>query len=98
MSPIQPPRRTPGTFLYSEPVSSLDDLAADIAFLGVPYAQAYSYEDITNDQSNGPTAMREASTRIVRSGTLRLRSGRPAVRWPRDPGGGLRRHPLGGGR
>jgi agmatinase len=67
MSPTQPPRRTPGTFLYSEPVTSLDNLAADIAYLGVPYAQAYSYEDITNDQSNGPTAMREASTRIIRS-------------------------------
>jgi len=67
MSPIQPSRRTPGTFLYSEPVTSLDNLAADIAYLGVPYAQAYSYEDITNDQSNGPTAMREASTRIIRS-------------------------------
>lgn len=62
-----PPRRTPGTFLYSEPVTTLDNLAADIAFLGVPYAQAYSYEDITNDQSNGPTAMREATTRIIRS-------------------------------
>ena len=67
MSPIQPPRRTPGTFLYSEPVETLDGLAADIAFLGVPYAQAYSFEDITNDQSNAPTAMREASTRIIRS-------------------------------
>ena len=62
-----PPRRTPGTFLYSAPATSLDDLAADIAYLGVPYAQAYSYEDITNDQSNGPTAMREASIRIIRS-------------------------------
>jgi agmatinase len=62
-----PPRRTPGTFLYSEAVTSLDDLAADIAFLGVPYAQAYSWEDITNDQSNGPTAMREATGRIIRS-------------------------------
>ena len=61
------PRRTPGTFLYAEAVTTLEGLAADIAFLGVPYAQAYSYEDITNDQSNGPTAMREASTRIVRS-------------------------------
>ena len=67
MPPIQSPRRTPGTFLYSEPVTTLDNLAADIAFLGVPYAQAYSYEDITNDQSNGPTAMREASIRIIRS-------------------------------
>ena len=83
MTPIQPrggrkpcrrsSRRgaTPGTFLYAEPVTTLDGLTADIAFLGVPYAQAYSYEDITNDQSNGPTAMRAASDRIVRgAGTL----------------------------
>jgi agmatinase len=67
MSLTIPPRRTPGTFLYSNPVTSLDDLKADIAFLGVPYAQAYSWEDITNDQSNGPTAMREATSRIIRS-------------------------------
>ena len=67
MSLTNPPRRTPGSFLYSEPVATLDDLVADIAFLGVPYAQAYSYEDITNDQSNAPTAMREATTRIIRS-------------------------------
>ena len=61
------PRRTPETFLGSEPVSTLDGLAADIAFLGVPYGQPYSLEDVTNDQSNGPTAMRAASSRIVRS-------------------------------
>jgi agmatinase len=67
MSPIQSPRRTPGTFLYADPVTDLHALTADIAFLGVPYGQAYSYEDITNDQSNAPTAMREASSRIVRS-------------------------------
>jgi agmatinase len=67
MSPVQPPRRTPGTFLHSDSVTTLEGLSADIAFLGVPYGQAYSYEDITNDQSNAPTAMREASDRIVRS-------------------------------
>ena len=67
MPPVQPPQHTPGAFLYAEPVTTLDGLAADIAFLGVPYGQAYSYEDITNDQSNAPTAMREASLRIVRS-------------------------------
>jgi agmatinase len=67
MSPVQPSRRTPGTFLHSEAVTTLQGLSADIAFLGVPYGQAYSYEDITNDQSNAPTAMRNASTRIVRS-------------------------------
>ena len=31
------PRRTPGTFLYAEPVATLEGLVADIAFLGVPY-------------------------------------------------------------
>ncbi|MEJ0017865.1 MAG: arginase family protein [Acetobacteraceae bacterium] len=67
MSLTIPPRRTPGTFLGATPVTTLDDLAADIAFLGVPYGYAYSYEDITNDQSNAPTALREASSRIVRS-------------------------------
>lgn len=66
MSLLQPPRRTPGTFLHSEPAGSLADLQADIAFLGVPYGQAYAFEDITNDQSNAPTAMREASVQIVR--------------------------------
>jgi agmatinase len=60
-----PPRRMPGTFLYSELVTSLETLAADIAYLGVPYGQAYSWEDITNDQSCAPTAMREASARIM---------------------------------
>jgi agmatinase len=61
------PRGTPGTFLGATPVTSLEGLAADIAFLGVPYGQAYSYEEVTNDQSNGPTALRNASHRIVRS-------------------------------
>ena len=67
MSLTTAPRRMPDTFLGATPVTSLDGLAADIAFLGVPYGQAYSYEDITNDQSNGPTALRIASPRIVRS-------------------------------
>ena len=61
------PRRVADTFLGATPVTSLDGLLADIAFLGVPYGQAYSYDDITNDQSNAPTAMRRASSRIVRS-------------------------------
>ncbi len=67
MSLTTAPRRSPDTFLGALPVTTLEGLAADIAFLGVPYAQAYSYEDITNDQSNVPTALRNASLRIVRS-------------------------------
>jgi agmatinase len=65
MDPTQPSRRTPATFLHAEPVAGLDGLRADIVFLGVPYGQAYSFEDITNDQSNAPTALREASEKIV---------------------------------
>ena len=59
------PRRLADTFLGATPVTSLEGLLADIAFLGVPYGQAYSYEDITNDQSNAPTALRRASSRIA---------------------------------
>jgi agmatinase len=61
-----PPRQTPATFLYSEYVSDLKALHADIAFLGIPYGQAYNYDDIVNDQTNSPTAMRAASIHILR--------------------------------
>jgi len=62
-----PPSRGFSTFLFSELALDLDALEADIAFLGIPYGSAYSFEDITNDQSRMPTAMRRASDRIVRS-------------------------------
>ncbi|SEG40177.1 agmatinase [Bosea lathyri] len=55
------------TFLYSELATDLDTLKADIAFLGIPYGDAYSVPEIVNDQSNMPAAMRRASDRIVRS-------------------------------
>jgi agmatinase len=55
------------TFLFSEPAGDLDSLEADIAFLGIPYGSAYSVAEITNDQSNMPTAMRQASGRITRN-------------------------------
>lgn len=60
------PRQTPATFLHSEYAPDLDRLQADIAYLGIPYGQAYNYDDIVNDQTNGPTAMRAASAGIVR--------------------------------
>lgn len=62
--PCQP---TTGTFLFAEPVASLDNLKADIAFIGIPYGQAYTYGEISNDQSRAPSAMRATSDRIVRS-------------------------------
>jgi agmatinase len=60
------PRQTPLTFLHSEYAPEIGDLTADVAFLGVPYGEAYNYDDIVNDQTNGPTAMRAASFRILR--------------------------------
>jgi agmatinase len=62
-----PPKHGHPTFLFSELALNLDTLQADIAFLGIPYGSAYSFEDITNDQSRMPTAMRQTSDRIVRS-------------------------------
>ena len=62
-----PPLHGHKTFLFSELALDLDNLKADIAFLGIPYGSAYSVADITNDQSNMPTAMRQASDRITRS-------------------------------
>jgi agmatinase len=60
------PRQTPLTFLHSEYAPDLSNLKADIAYIGIPYGQAYNYDDIVNDQTNGPTAMRAASLGIVR--------------------------------
>lgn len=62
-----PPKHGQPTFLFSELALDLDNLAADIAFLGIPYGSAYSVADLTNDQSTMPTAMRQASDRITRS-------------------------------
>ena len=61
-----PPKHGHPTFLFSELALDLEALKADIAFLGIPYGSAYAFADITNDQSRMPTAMRQASDRIVR--------------------------------
>ena len=61
-----PPRQTTATFLHSDYVADIDGLQADIAFLGIPYGEAYNYADIVNDQTNAPTAMRAASAAILR--------------------------------
>ena len=60
------PRQTPATFLHSEYAPDIEGLKADIAFLGIPYGEAYNYADIVNDQTNAPAAMRAASLPILR--------------------------------
>jgi agmatinase len=60
------PRQTPASFLHSEYVPDIEGLKADIAFLGIPYGEAYNYAAIVNDQTNAPTALRAASQPILR--------------------------------
>ena len=55
------------SFLYSELCTDLDNLAADIAFLGIPHGAPYSMEDVNNDQSRAPNAIRQVTDRAVRS-------------------------------
>jgi agmatinase len=55
------------TFLFSQPARDLEQLNADIAFLGIPYGSAYTVGEISNDQSAMPAAMRHATDRMVRS-------------------------------
>ena len=61
------PKHGHATFLFSKLATDLDKLEADIAFLGIPFGSAYSVAEISNDQSTMPTAMRQASDRMVRS-------------------------------
>jgi agmatinase len=58
-----PPRRTRQSFMDFEIVSDLESLDANVAILGVPYSDPYSIDQVTNDQTNAPTAIRRASTR-----------------------------------
>ena len=51
------------TLLYSELVTDLTDFKADIAVLGVPFGAAYGPRQYSNDQTNAPTAIRQATDR-----------------------------------
>ena len=62
-----PPAQGHRTFLYSEPVTDLDNLHADIAFIGMPYGNAYTPAAIINDQSCAPDRIRAISDRISRN-------------------------------
>ncbi|NMF90086.1 agmatinase [Aromatoleum petrolei] len=61
------PRSGHKTLLYSELVTDLSALRADIAVLGMPFGSAYGPRAFTNDQSNAPQAIREVTDRIVRA-------------------------------
>ena len=56
-----PPHAPFVTFLDFPHVSDLDSLQADIAIMGLPYGDPYTAAEVTNDQTNAPTAVRRAS-------------------------------------
>ncbi|NDL63352.1 agmatinase [Acerihabitans arboris] len=62
------PKHGHKSLLYSEVVTDLNTLeSVDIAVLGIPYGSPYSIDEVTNDQTNAPTAVRQATDRAVRS-------------------------------
>jgi agmatinase len=62
------PKHGHESLLYSEVVTDLNTLDhVDIAVLGVPYGSPYSIDEVTNDQTNAPTAVRQATDRALRS-------------------------------
>jgi agmatinase len=54
------------TLLYSELDLDIDNLKADIAVLGMPYGAPYAPCDYSNDQTNAPSAIRQATDRVAR--------------------------------
>lgn len=61
------PKTNHKSLLFSELALDLDHLEADIAVLGMPFGAPYTPWNFTNDQANAPTAIRQASDRVIRS-------------------------------
>jgi agmatinase len=73
------PRSDAQSFLGFPIALDLDRLDAHIAILGSPYGEAYSIDEISNDQTNAPTAVRRYAERALRN----------LERWDFDIGGPL---------
>ena len=56
-----PPRTVRQSFMDFDLVLDLESLNADVAILGIPYSDPYSIDEVTNDQTNAPTAIRRAT-------------------------------------
>ena len=59
-----PPRRVYRTFMDFPFVPDLEQLDAHFAIIGMPYGDPYSIDELVNDQTNAPTAIRRASERM----------------------------------
>ena len=58
------PREEMRTFMNFPLVTDLDSLDAHIAIMGIAYSDPYTIDEVTNDQTNAPTAIRRESARI----------------------------------
>ncbi len=74
-----PPRKPHQTYLNFPLHTDLETLDAHVAILGMPYSDPYTIDEVTNDQTNAPTAVRKASARFSQS----------IERWDFDIGGYL---------
>ncbi len=61
MALTQAPGRPPGTFLNYPLELDLDNPQADVAILGIPYGLPYRPDEMANDQSRAPDAIRQLS-------------------------------------
>jgi agmatinase len=61
---MAPPRRVFQTFMDFPLETDLDALDAHVAIMGIPYGDPYSIDEVTNDQTHAPTAIRRASQRL----------------------------------
>ena len=59
-----PPRRVFQTFMDFPLETDLDALDAHVAIMGIPYSDPYTIDEVTNDQTHAPTAIRRASQRL----------------------------------
>ncbi len=73
------PRKPHATFMNFPLHTDLESLEADVAILGIPYGDPYTIDEVTNDQTNAPTAVRVASARFSQA----------LDRWDFDLGGTL---------
>jgi agmatinase len=62
-----PPKRAYQTFLDFPLVEDLDAMNAHFAIIGMPYGDAYSFDEIASGQSKAPAAVRFVSDRLTQS-------------------------------
>lgn len=60
------PKKEFCSFFDARIETDFSKLDADIAILGIPFGDPYSMEEVVNDQSNAPTAIRRAWQRALR--------------------------------